>query len=160
MFDDQTYDLFISPEQFVDLKQDTSGAITWFNIQLAQLEGGKGSKVEDQMYKGMPCAGKYANVNIYSAPRVAYGQNSGTSAVITTVRRAVLVGKNALTYASPFGHPTKGKNPPLKYFSQLKDYEYYKGLEGRMIYGLKKTSATNSQDIGVMVISTYAAAHS
>jgi hypothetical protein len=160
MFDDQTYDLFISPEQFVDLKQDTSGAITWFNIQLAQLEGGKNSKVEDQMYKGMPCAGKYANVNIYAAPRVAYGQNSSTSAVITTVRRAVLVGKNALTYASPFGHPTKGKNPPLKYFSQLKDYEYYKGIEGRMIYGLKKTTATNSQDIGVMVISTYAAAHS
>lgn len=160
MFDDQTFDLFISPEQFVDLKQDTSGAITWFNIQLAQLEGGKGSKVEDQMYKGMPCAGKYANVNIYSAPRVAFGQNSGTSAVITTVRRAVLVGKNALTYASPFGHPTKGKNPPLKYFSQLKDYDYYKGLEGRMIYGLKKTAATNSQDIGVMVISTYAASHS
>lgn len=157
-FEDGTFDLFVSPQQLVDLKHDSSGAITWFNIQLAKIEGSKENQLEGGMYKGMPAAGQYADVNIYSAPRVAYGQRSDTDAVITTVRRAVLVGKNALTYASPFGKPTQ--KSALKYFSQLKDYGYYEGLEGRCIYGIKKTVASNSEDIGVMVISTYAANHS
>jgi hypothetical protein len=159
-FDDGTYDLYISPEQLTDLKQDTTGKIQWFNIQLAKITGGKGNELENGMFQTMPALGEYAGVNIYSAPRVAFGQRSDTSAVITTVRRAVLVGKDALSFASPFGGRPSDKDVPLKYFSQLKDYEYFKGLEGRLIYGLKKTVASNSEDIGVMVISTYAAAHS
>lgn len=160
MLADQTYDLFISPEQYTDLKQDTTGKIQWFNMALARATGGDMSQLDGDLYDTMPCLGQYGRVNIYSAPRVAYGLNSGTSAVITTVRRAVLVGKDALTFASPLGGRPTDKSVPLKYFSQLKDYEYFKGLEGRMIYGLKKTVATNSSDIGVFVISTYAAPHS
>lgn len=160
MFDDQTYDLYVSPEQYVDLKQDTTGKIQWFNQALAYATSGKYDQLEGDMYKTMPCLGQYGRVNIYSAPRVAYGVNSSTSAVITTVRRAVLVGKDALSFASPFGGRPSDKDVPLKYFSQLKDYEYFKGLEGRMIYGMKKTVPSNGEDIGVMVISTYAAAHS
>lgn len=159
-FDDGTLDLFISPEQLVDLKQDTTGKIQWFNIELAKITGGKDNELVDSMFKTMPCLGRYADVNIYSAPRTAYGLRSDTSAVITTVRRAVLVGKDAASFASPFGGRPKDTSVPLKYFSQLKDYEYFKGLEGRLIYGLKKTVASNSEDIGVFVISTYAAPHS
>lgn len=159
MLADQTFDLFISPEQYTDLKRDTSGSIQWFNMALARTTGGDPSQIDGDIYETMPCLGQYGRVNIYSAPRVAYGVNGSTSAVITTVRRAVLVGKDALTFASPFGGRPTDKDVPLKYFSQLKDYEYYKGLEGRMIYGLKKTVASNSSDIGVFVISTYAAAH-
>lgn len=160
-FDDGTFDLFVSPEQLVDLKQDTSGKIQWFAIELSKLAGGKESLINgnDRMYDGLPALGTYAGVNIYSAPRVAYGLNSGTSAVITTVRRAVLVGKNALAFASPFGSQLNDSDTPLKYFSQLKDYDYFKGLEGRLIYGLKKVTPSNGEDIGCMVISTYAAAH-
>jgi hypothetical protein len=158
MFDDNTLDLFLSPEQGVDLRQDTTGKIQWFNIQLAKITGGKDNQIDQSMYQGLPYDGTYRNVKIYEAGRVAYGQRSDTSAVITTVRRAVLVGKDALTFASPFGAPDKASS--LKYFSQLKDYDYFKGLEGRMIYGIKKTVASNSIDIGVFVISTYAAAHS
>jgi len=158
-FADDTLDLYVSPEQLVDLKQDTTGKIQWFNIELAKITGGKKDElVGSSMFDTMPALGQYAGVNIYSAPRVAYGQRSDTSAVITTVRRAVLVGQDALTYASPFGKPTE--KSALKYFDQLKDYGYFKGLEGRMLYGLKKTVASNSEDVGVMVISTYAAAHS
>lgn len=157
---DDTYDSYWSPEQIVDLKQDTTGKIQWFNMALAYATSGKYDQLEGMLYDTMPCLGQYGRVNIYEAPRVAYGLNSGTSAVITTVRRAVLVGKDALTFASPFGGRPTDKNVPLKYFSQLKDYDYFKGLEGRMIYGLKKTVASNSEDIGVYVISTYAAAHS
>jgi hypothetical protein len=160
MLADDTYDLYVSPEQFTDLKQDTTGKIQWFNQALAYATSGKYDQLEGMLYDTMPCLGQYGRVNIYSAPRVAYGVDSGTSAVITTVRRSVLCGKDALTFASPFGGRPTDKSVPLKYFSQLKDYEYFKGLEGRMICGLKKTVASNSEDIGVFVISTYAAPHS
>lgn len=160
MLADDTFDLYVSPEQFTDLKQDTTGKIQWFNQALAYATSGKYDQLEGMLYDTMPCLGQYGRVNIYSAPRVAYGLNSGTSAVITTVRRAVLCGRDALTFASPFGGRPTDKSVPLKYFSQLKDYEYFKGLEGRMIYGIKKTVASNSSDIGVFVIATYAAAHS
>lgn len=159
MLADDTFDLYVSPEQYTDIKQDTSGKIQWFNQALAYATSGKYDQLQGELFDTMPCLGQYGRVNIYSAPRVAYGVDSGTSAVITTVRRAVLVGKDALTFASPFGGRPTDKSVPLKYFSQLKDYEYFKGLEGRMIYGLKKTVASNSEDIGVFVISTYAAPH-
>lgn len=159
MLDDMTYDLFVSPEQLTNLKQDTTGKIQWFNMALARTTGGDPSQIDGDIFQTMPCLGQYGRVNIYSAPRVAYGVNSSTSAVITTVRRAILVGRDALSFASPFGGRPSDKDVPLKYFTQLKDYDYYKGLEGRMIYGLKKTVASNSSDIGVFVISTYAAAN-
>ena len=159
MLADDTFDLYVSPEGYTDLKHDTSGKIQWFNMALARATGGDMDQLNGYMFKEMPCLGQYGNVNIYRAPRVAYGVNSSTSAVITTVRRHVLLGRDALSFASPFGGRPSDKNVPLKYFSELSDYQYYKGLEGRMIYGLKKTAASNSQDIGVMVISTYAAAH-
>lgn len=159
MLADQTYDLFISPEQYTDLKQDSSSKIQWFPMALARTTGGDSSQIDGYLYNKMPCLGQYGNVNIYMAGRVAYGLSGADSSVITTVRRAVMVGKDALTFASPFGGRPSDKSVPLKYFSQLKDYDYYKGLEGRMIYGLKKTVMSNSSDIGVFVISTYAAPH-
>ncbi len=159
MLADQTYDLFVSPEQYTDLIQDSSGKIQWFPMALARTTGGDSSQLDGYLFNSMPCLGQYQNVNIYKAGRVAYGVSGSDSSVITTVRRAVMVGKDALTFASPFGGRPSDKSVPLKYFSQLKDYDYYKGLEGRMIYGLKKTVASNSSDIGVFVISTYAASH-
>jgi hypothetical protein len=157
-FDDDTYDLFLSPEQVTQLKHDTTSAIQWYNNQLAMVSGGMDNDLQTLgMFKGLTSIGRYANVNLYQAPRVAYGVNAGSGAVITSVRRAVLVGKDALTYASPFGRPDEAS--AMKYADQLKDYGYYKGLEARMIYGLKKNAATNSEDIGTFVISTYAAAN-
>lgn len=159
-FADDTFDFFMSQEQITDLKQNSTGKIQWFNYALSQLIGeNKGNRFENRFEKNMVCVGKYANVNLYSAPRVAYGVNSSTSAVITTVRRAVLVGEDALTYASPFGGRITDKEVPLKFFTQLKDYDYYKGEEARLLYGLKKLSPTNKEDVGVMVLSTYAASH-
>ena len=34
-----TYDLYVSPEQLVDLQQNTTGKIQWFNIELAKIIG-------------------------------------------------------------------------------------------------------------------------
>jgi Protein of unknown function (DUF4043) len=157
---DGTYDLFCSPEQIVDIKQDTVGKIQWFNAELSKIMRTDKNEFENPMRNGMIFIGTYSNVNIYQAGRVAYGVNSSTSAVITTVRRAVLVGKNAVTFGSPFGGRVTDENVPLRMSDQLKDYGYYKGIEGRLIYGLKKTVPTNGIDVGVFVLSTYAASHS
>jgi hypothetical protein len=157
--DNNTFDLFVSPEQLVDLQQDASGKIQWFNIELAKLTGGMDSYIENSFNNKMICAGRYRDVNIYSAPRVAFGVNGSTSAVITNVRRAVLLGKDALSFASPFGGRVTDKDAPIKIFTMEKDYGYYKGVEGRLIYGLKKMTPASKQDIGSMVISTWAAAH-
>lgn len=154
-----TFDLFVSPEQLVDLQHDTTGKIQWFNIELAKITGGKSNLIEDRYENGIICVGKYRNVYIYSAPRVAYGVNSGTSAVITTVRRAVLVGSDALSFASPFGGRVTDKTTPIKFFEEEYDVGYTKVVEGRLIYGLKKMTPSAKQDIGVIVISTYAASH-
>ncbi len=157
--DDGSLDLYCSPEQIVDLKQDTTGKIQWFNAQLAMITGGKDNQFKSMFRNGMRYAGTYANVNIYEAGRVAYGVSSADDSVITTVRRAVLVGKNAITFASPFGGRAEDEDVPLKMFDQLKDYDYYKGIEGRFIGGLKKNTPSNGIDVGSYVLSTYAASH-
>lgn len=158
--DDETFDLYLSPEQVYDLQHDSSGKIQWYLNALAKAKGGDDSDLEDQYQNDMKCIGKYRSVHLYEAPRVAYGQNSSTSAVITTVRRAVLVGRDAASFASPYGGRPTDSDVPVKFFAQFKDYDYMKGLEARTIYGIKKMSPANKDDIGVIVLATYAAAHS
>ncbi len=156
---DDTFDLYVSPEQLVDLQHDTTSPVQWYTNELAKIQGGSESFIDNPFKNNIRCAGKYQNVWIYSAPRVAYGVNGSTSANISTVRRAVLVGSNALSFASPFGSLKSDSGVPVKYFEQLKDYGAKKGSEARLLYGLKKMSPSNKDDIGVITISTYAAAH-
>jgi len=164
--DNDEFDLYISPEQFTDLKRDTSGKIQWYTVYLAAMQGGQigNNPIANASPFSMEPVGKYGSVNIIVANRVAYGQNSSTSAVISNVRRAVLVGKNALAYGSKFAgafsdmSQAKEGKFPFKYFEQLKDYEYIKGIEARSIYGVKKIVFDN-EDLGVVVLSTYAAPH-
>jgi len=163
--DGQEFDLYISFEQSVDLKRDTSGKIQWYTNNLALTEGGSSDNTifTGDKYGTQPI-GKYANVNIIPTFRVATGVNSSTSAAISTVRRAVLCGKKALAFASKFGgnladaSADKNGTVPFKFTTQLKDYDYIKGIEARMIYGVKKIQF-DSEDFGSTVISTYAAAH-
>lgn len=158
---DGYYKLILHPYQATDLKHDSGGKVQWYQNELAKVQGGKESQLEFK-YSDKPIfLGTYGNVKIYQAGRVAQGERSDTSAVITTVRRAVLVGMDALSFASPFG----GINPsdtgvPFKLYSQLSDYDYIKGQDLRTIYGVKKMSPSNAEDIGSFVISTYAASHS
>ena len=158
-FSDYTFDLFLSPYDIVNLKRDTSSAIQWFNIELARLQGGSDNSIDDMYKNGMRCVGKYANVMIYEAPRVAFGLNSSSSAVITTTRRNVLLGKNALSFASPYGGRITDTDVPFKYREQLKDHDKYKSISAELLYGMKKMSPSNKEDIGVIVIGTYAATH-
>lgn len=158
---DGFYKVFLHPYQVTDLKQDSSGKIQWYTNELAKVQGGKDSKLI-LPYTDKPIeVGVYGRFKIYEAPRVANGENGSSGAVITTVRRAVVVGRDALSFASPFGGiGSKDKDVPFKMFVQLSDYDYYKGMDLRSIYGIKKMSPSNAEDIGTFVISTYAASHS
>jgi hypothetical protein len=160
----QEYDLYISPEQFTDLKRDTTGKVQWYPNSLAQTTSGS-NILETAAHSIWQPIGKYAQTNILVANRVAFGQNSSTSAAIPTVRRAIFCGKNALAFGSAFSGDFKDimksgddGSVPLKYFDELKDFGYTKALEARMIYGAKKIQF-DSEDYGSMVIATYAAPH-
>lgn len=161
--DGDEFDLFISPEQCTDLKRDTTGKIQWYSNMIAMTTGGvtgDNSYIVNGLQDGMLVSGRYNNVNIFSASRVAQGVNSSTGVNISTVRRAVMLGRNAATFASPFGGRLDDTDVPTKFFFQYKDFDYYKAMEARMIYGIKKMSPSNLQDQGVITISTYAAPHS
>jgi len=156
------YELWISYEQYTDLKQDADSPITWYNNALAMAAGGNSDALTGRnlFRNDIKPVGEYAGVRIYVSPRVAYGVNSGNNAAIPTVRRAVLVGRNALSFASKMGTGrVTDTSVPFVFKVQLKDYEYYKGIEGRFIGGIKKNTPSNGSDIGVVVIATYAAPH-
>ncbi len=160
-FEDGTFDLFLHPYQVTDLRLDATSAIQWNAIELARISGGAKNGFDDapKFNNKLQMVGKYGIVNIFSHPRVAQGATNDTSTVATTVRRAVMVGKNALTFGSPYGGRVTDDNVPMKMIDQLKDYKKYKGLGFELVYGLKKCAPSNGQDVGVTVISTYAAAH-
>lgn len=160
-FDDGTFDLYLHPYDVTNLKLDTTSAVQWNAIELAKITGGQNDEYgEEPKFKNkLTQVGRYEMINIFRSPRVAQGAINDTSTVITTVHRNVLVGKNALTFASPLGGRITDEDVPLKIIDQVKDYGKYKGLGFELLYGLKKTSPTNGQDIGCMVISTYGAAH-
>lgn len=159
-FEDGTFDLYLHPYCVTDLKLDATSAIQWNAIELARLTAGADNGFDEGKFNNkLQIVGRYGMVNILSHPRVAQGANSSSSAVITTVRRNVLVGKNALTFASPYGGRVTDSDVPLKIVDQLKDYKKYKGLGFELLYGLKKCSPSNGDDIGVTMIGCYAAAH-
>lgn len=159
-FDDGTFDLYLHPYCVTDLKLDATSAIQWNAIELARITGGDKNNFNDEKFNNkLQIVGKYGPVNILSHPRVAQGATNDTSTVATTVRRNVLVGKNALTFASPYGGRPTDNDVPLKVIDQIKDYGKYKGLGFEMVYGLKKCAPSNGQDVGVTVIACYAAAH-
>lgn len=170
--DNEEFDLYLHPYQILDLKRDTTGKIQWYNNQLAMAANGD-SVLETANSYQMKAVGKYANVVIYSRNRVPQGQSSADASVVANTRRAVLCGRNAAAFASKFSgalsdsgtNEDKQGNVPFKFMTQLKDYDYISGVEGRMIYGIKKlqfaptNDPSNPQDYGSIVISTYAAAH-
>jgi len=106
-FDDMTYDLFVSPSQLTDLKQDTTGKIQWFPIAMARTTGGDAKPSQRHVGKHHSVPGQYGTVKHLLGSSRSLRRSSADSSVITTVRRAVLVGKDALTFASPFGRPDR-----------------------------------------------------
>lgn len=161
----EMYDLHISWEDFTNLQHDASGKIQLYPQALSMMAGG--DIKENPLMRGYdqanPVLARYKNVNIIPSAYVAYGVNSSTSAEITTVRRNVLCGQKAVAFGSILGGRPSDKDVPFIYKAQLQDFEYYKAIEGRTIFGMKKLQFKDTndvkQDYGSIVLSSYAAAH-
>lgn len=164
---DGYFRLYLDPYSFTNLKQDVTSPIQWGNIALSQIQGGRRDNILEDRYmdsaRKMVECGIYQNVKIFSCKDVPYGQNSSSSAVITTTRRCLLIGQNAVAFGSPYGGRATDDTVPLKIVDQLKDYGKYKGVGFELLYGMKKVIATGGastpEDVGVHVISVYSAAH-
>lgn len=141
--------MYLHPYQVTDMRTNTDTG-QWLDIQKAALQGGELSK--NPIYSD--ALGEYNNVILKVSNHVTTGVNSSSGAAISTVRRAVLLG--AQSVALTFG---KGqKETTFKWNEELFDHKRRMETSGFTIYGMKKCQY-DSQDFGVVTVSSYAAAH-
>ena len=149
---EEMYVMFLHDYQAYDLQRSAE----WREVQRAALAGGD--------IKGNPLfvgsLGVYDNVILHKASRVTNGVNSTTGAAVANTKRAVLCGAQAAMIA--FG----SSNGATRYtwVEEMFDYANQFGVSAGSIFGMKKTkfipeddSATNAEDFGTVVVSTYAA---
>lgn len=141
------YVMFVHPTQVTQLRTSTT-TLNWADLQKAMLQGGKG---EDSMFwKGG--LGVYNKTLLVESTRVPQGVNSSTGAAITTVRRAIFCGAQALGLG--FG---QGYGPEeWKVQEETFDYGRQLGVNALNIFGIKKLKF-NSSDFATIVVSSYAA---
>lgn len=141
--------LYVHPYQATDLRTSTDTG-QWLDIQKAAMMGGQTSK--NAIYSD--ALGEYNGVIIKVANHVTQGVNSSSGAAITTVRRAVLLGAQAvsLAYGKDGGPTTYNWN------EELLDHKRVLEVSTFCIWGMKK-NVFDSADFSVIVGSTYAAAH-
>lgn len=143
--------VFLHPYQVTDLR--TSGdanTVSWFGIHSSAMQGGKIS--DNPIFTG--ALGVYNGCILHESTHVPEGVNSTTGAVISNVRRAILGGAQACVAGFGQGHDKSSYD----WFEQLFDYGNKLGVKAGCISGLKK-SRYNSQDFGVVVMSSRAVAH-
>lgn len=142
------YVLFIHPYQAFNLRVSAASAGSWFDIQKAALTAKGDSK--NPIFSG--ALGIYNGTVIKVDTRVPYGCTTTTA--ITTTRRAIFCGAQAGVVA--FG---KDNGPNRFGWVEKKfDYDNQLGVSSNAIFGVKKVQF-NSKDFGVIVLTTYAAAH-
>ncbi|MEP0150005.1 N4-gp56 family major capsid protein [Roseibium sp.] len=143
------YVMYLHPYQVTDLRTNTDTG-QWLDIQKAALSGASTSK--NPIYTD--ALGEYNNVILKKANHVTNGVNSSTGAAIATVRRAVLLGAQSCAVA--FG---KGNGPTTYAWNEeLIDHKRRLEVSIMCMYGMKKTQF-DSEDFGVVTVSSYAAAH-
>lgn len=149
---DPWYVVFLHPYQVTDLRTTaTANAVTWYDIQKAAMMGGNtGNK--HPIFSG--ALGTYNGCILHESTRVTQGVNSSTGAAITSVRRAVLCGAQAVQCGFGQGHDKSSYD----WFEELFDYGNQLGVKSGCISGMKK-SVWNSADFAVVVMSSYAVAH-
>ena len=143
------YVMYLHPYQVTDLRTSTDTG-QWLDIQKAAMMGGQTSK--NPIYSD--ALGEYNNVILKKANHITSGVNSSTGAAITTVKRAVLLGAQAvsLAYGKDGGPTTYNWN------EELFDHKRVMEVSTFCIWGMSK-NIFDSNDFGVIVGSTYAAAH-
>lgn len=143
------YVMYLHPYQVTDLRTSTDTG-QWLDIQKAALMGGQTSK--NPIYTD--ALGEYNNVILKKANHVTQGVNSSTGAAISTVRRSVLLGAQAvsLAYGKDGGPTTYNWN------EELLDHKRVLEVSTFCIWGMTK-NVFDSADFGVIVGSTYATSH-
>lgn len=144
------YVIYLHPYQVYDMRTNTSDG-QWLDIQRAAMMGGERSG--NPIYTG--ALGEYNGVIIRENEDVVTGVHSSTAAEQTSVRRALFLGAQAGCFAQSSRY---SKNSPYKWVEKLFNYDKELGVSVQSLMGLKKT-IINSEDYGVLTISTYAAAH-
>lgn len=143
------YICYMHPYQWTDLKTNTSTG-QWLDL-VAKAWQGDGDK-RSPIFTG--AAGVYNNIIIKTAFDVTTGVNSSTGAAISTVRRAVLLGGQAAV----IGYGMKHAGGKYLWNEELFDHKRRLEVSALSVWGIKKTRF-NSVDYGVIVMSTYGAAH-
>lgn len=140
------YVLFISEEQALSLRADTTTAGSWFDLQKARLQGGEGDN--NGIFSG--AFGQYNNTVIHVSNRITKGVHSVTGAPVDNTRRAVFCGAQAL--AAGFGK----KNSLTKFSWAEEEFDYGEeiGIKAGLVFGFKKTRY-NGEDYGTVVLTTY-----
>lgn len=173
------YVLFVHPETAFDLQTTVSAsALTFTNWELAQIQGNYDMKKEGALNPktamGVNVLGLWRNrILIVSTRYVPYGV-SNAGAVVTTSRRNVLVGKNAVSFFSPYGalsdatarlmgdairNPKAAADayaPTVRVGVQEIDGNMNTVYDLRCISGFKRIKPSNRPDTNVLVLPTYA----
>lgn len=138
---------FLHPYQIYQLRQDASTAGNFFDIQKAQLQGGKIS--DNPILTG----GEF----IYNGVIVHewdYLPNTVSATGNTNYRRGVLCGAQACLFA--YGK-ADDSDMSMNWVEELFDYKNKLGVSSGLVFGVKK-SQFNSKDFGTIVLSGYAPA--
>lgn len=143
------YVAFLHPYQIYQLRRDASTAGNFFDIQKAQLQGGKIG--DNPLLTGASFVYNGCIVHEWNyLPTIAGTPNSGTA---SNYRRGVLCGAQAAVIA----HGQGNSENKMSWEEELFDYGNQLGVSAGMIFGIKK-SIFNSVDFGTMVLSGYAPA--
>lgn len=143
----QAYVLILHPYTVTALTtKAASTGIQWFDIQRAEIQGGKSNSLNTLM-NSRGFVGQYKNVFLMEDSRVPLAPGT------TNVYRSPFLGAQSLMIG--FGRRYAGRRMSWK--EKLFDYDNQLGVKAGMIWGVKKTQF-NSRDHGLFVLSTYAAA--
>lgn len=144
---DDKFVLFMHEYQVTDLRTDASTAGNWFDIQGKALQGGASSK--SPIYTG--ALGEYNQTIIHRSKRIPGPTTNAGGASY----RACFCGAQAGTVA--FGQNYSGVESQ-RWVEKAFDYGNQLGVSSSLIWGAVK-NVFNSVDFGVIVIDTYAGAH-
>ena len=137
---------FLHPYQIYQLRRDASTAGNFFDIQKAQLQGGKIG--DNPIITG----GSFIYNSVIVHEWDYLPQTTGASDN-TLYRRGVFCGAQSLIV----GFGQGGGENSMDWNEELFDYGNQLGVEAGMIFGVKKTQF-NSIDFGTIVLSGYAPA--
>lgn len=146
---DKYYLVFLHPYAIRQLRADASTAGNFFDIQKAQLQGGKIS--DNPILTGAEFI--YNGAIVHESSYLPTIVGTPSSGAVANFRRGALVGAQAVVCAyGQDGGPNK-----MTWVEELFDYENQFGVSAGMIFGMKK-SVYNSIDFGVITLGGYAPA--